>query len=84
MYFCTDNVCKMVCNTVLYIPKEGLQCSPEGASNDKKPIQRMENKPKGFCACVVCVFVYLCDWGGGGLCLCRCLCLSISLSGYAV
>lgn len=44
----------MVCNTVLYIPKEGQQCSPEGASNDK-PIQRMENKPKGFCACVVCV-----------------------------
>lgn len=69
----------MVCNTVLYIPKEGQQCSPEGASNDK-PIQRMENKPKGFCACVVCVL------GGGAVCvvLCRCLCLSVSLSGYAV
>lgn len=68
----------MVCNTVLYIPKEGQQCSPEGASNDK-PIQRMENKPKGFCACVVCVL-------GGAVCvvLCRCLCLSVSLSGYAV
>ncbi|XP_070785989.1 dynein axonemal heavy chain 2 [Enoplosus armatus] len=38
----TDDVYKKVGNTVLYIPMEGLQCSPESASKDKKLVQRME------------------------------------------
>ncbi|XP_044040597.1 dynein axonemal heavy chain 2-like isoform X2 [Siniperca chuatsi] len=38
----TDDVYKKVGNTVLYIPMEGLQCSPEDASKDKKLVQRME------------------------------------------
>ncbi|XP_070711337.1 dynein axonemal heavy chain 2 [Pempheris klunzingeri] len=38
----TDDVYKKVGNTVLYIPMEGLQCSPEEASKDKKLVQRME------------------------------------------
>uniref|UniRef100_A0A4W6ECP9 Dynein axonemal heavy chain 2 n=1 Tax=Lates calcarifer TaxID=8187 RepID=A0A4W6ECP9_LATCA len=33
---------KKVGNTVLYIPMEALQCSPEEASKDKKLVQRME------------------------------------------
>ncbi|XP_042367999.1 dynein axonemal heavy chain 2 [Plectropomus leopardus] len=38
----TDDVSKKTGNTVLYIPMEGLQCSPEEASKDKKLVQRME------------------------------------------
>ncbi|XP_042256267.1 dynein axonemal heavy chain 2 [Thunnus maccoyii] len=38
----TDDVYKKVGNTVLYIPLEGLQRSPEEASKDKKLVQRME------------------------------------------
>ncbi|XP_039997326.1 dynein heavy chain 2, axonemal [Xiphias gladius] len=38
----TDDVYKKMGNTVLYIPMEGLQCSPEKASKDKKLVQRME------------------------------------------
>ncbi|XP_040887758.1 dynein heavy chain 2, axonemal [Toxotes jaculatrix] len=38
----TDYVYKKVGNTVLYIPMEGLQCSPEEACKDKKLVQRME------------------------------------------
>ncbi|XP_070849918.1 dynein axonemal heavy chain 2 [Chaetodon trifascialis] len=38
----TDDVYKEMVNTVLYIPMEGLQCSPEEASKDKKLVQRME------------------------------------------
>ncbi len=53
-------MCKKVDNIVLYVPKEGLQRSPEEASKDKKPVQRTESKPKGLCVCVcVCVFVCL-------------------------
>lgn len=47
---------------VLYIPKEGLQRSPEEASTDKKPAQRVESEPKGFCVSVrvcVCVGVFV-------------------------
>ncbi len=69
-------------NTALYIPKEGLQHSPKEASKDKKPVQRIESKPKGLFECV-CMFVWcvvcLCV-----VCLCGCLCLSIGLSGDAV
>lgn len=36
-------------NTVLYIPMESLQCSPEEASKDKKLVQRMESKPDELC-----------------------------------
>lgn len=43
---------KKVGNTVLYIPMEGLQCSPEEASKDKKLVQRMESKPEELCLCV--------------------------------
>lgn len=60
--FCTDNGCRKVDNTVVYIPKEGLQRSPEEASKDKTPVQRMESKPKGLCECVsvcVCVGVFV-------------------------
>ncbi|XP_074478915.1 dynein axonemal heavy chain 2 [Sebastes fasciatus] len=38
----TDNVFKKVGNTVLYIPMEGLQCSPEEVSMDRRLLQRME------------------------------------------
>ncbi|XP_047186413.1 dynein axonemal heavy chain 2 isoform X2 [Scophthalmus maximus] len=38
----TDNVYKKFGKTVLYIPMEGLQCSPAEAKNDKKLVQRME------------------------------------------
>eukprot|EP00064_Thunnus_orientalis_P006206 superscaffoldBa00000637_g6222 len=38
----TDDLCKKAGNIVLYIPKEGLQRSPEEASKDKKPVQRLE------------------------------------------
>ncbi|KAJ0006370.1 hypothetical protein NQD34_013643, partial [Periophthalmus magnuspinnatus] len=37
-----DEVYKDVGSTVLYIPLEGLQCSPEEAGKDKKLVQRME------------------------------------------
>ncbi|XP_042256286.1 uncharacterized protein LOC121888825 isoform X7 [Thunnus maccoyii] len=40
----TDDPCKKAGNIVLYIPKEGLQRSPEEASKDKKPVQRLENQ----------------------------------------
>ncbi|XP_044196569.1 uncharacterized protein LOC122973242 isoform X6 [Thunnus albacares] len=40
----TDDLCKKAGNIVLYIPKEGLQRSPEEASKDKKPVQRLENQ----------------------------------------
>ena len=43
--------------------EEGLQRSPEVASKDKKPVQRMERKPEG---------VYVC------LCGCLCLCIGLS------
>ncbi|XP_062240587.1 dynein axonemal heavy chain 2 [Platichthys flesus] len=39
----TDDVYKMGGNTVLYIPMEALQSSPEQASKDKKLVQRMES-----------------------------------------
>ncbi|GLD53602.1 uncharacterized protein AKAME5_000633000 [Lates japonicus] len=39
----------MVANMVLYIPKEGLQRSPEEASTDKKPAQRVENQRAAVC-----------------------------------
>ncbi|CAI5672498.1 unnamed protein product [Oreochromis niloticus] len=38
----TDDVQKKFGNTVLYIPMEGLQCSAEEASKDRKLMQRME------------------------------------------
>ncbi|KAM7377518.1 hypothetical protein PAMA_014021 [Pampus argenteus] len=38
----TNDVYKKVGNTVLYIPMEGLQQSPEEASKDKMLVQRME------------------------------------------
>ncbi|KAM9425745.1 dynein axonemal heavy chain 2 [Pholidichthys leucotaenia] len=38
----TDEMGKKSGNTVLYIPLEGTQCSPEQAIKDKKLIQRME------------------------------------------
>uniref|UniRef100_A0A8P4KIS1 Dynein axonemal heavy chain 2 n=1 Tax=Dicentrarchus labrax TaxID=13489 RepID=A0A8P4KIS1_DICLA len=38
----TDDCYKKVGNTVLYIPMEALQCSPEEAVKDKKLVQRME------------------------------------------
>ncbi|XP_029311197.1 LOW QUALITY PROTEIN: dynein heavy chain 2, axonemal [Cottoperca gobio] len=38
----TDDVYKKVGNTVLYIPMEGLQCSPLEASKDEKLVHRME------------------------------------------
>ncbi|KAM9335593.1 LOW QUALITY PROTEIN: dynein axonemal heavy chain 2 [Symphorus nematophorus] len=38
----TEYVYKKVGTTVLYIPMEGLQCSPEEASKDKRLIQRLE------------------------------------------
>ncbi|GAA6229207.1 dynein heavy chain 2, axonemal [Lates japonicus] len=38
----TDDMYKKVGNTVLYIPMEALQCSPEEASKEKKLVQRME------------------------------------------
>uniref|UniRef100_A0A3Q1IX48 Dynein axonemal heavy chain 2 n=1 Tax=Anabas testudineus TaxID=64144 RepID=A0A3Q1IX48_ANATE len=38
----TDDLYKKVGKTVLYIPMEGLQFSPEEASRDKKLVQRME------------------------------------------
>ncbi|KAI3375810.1 hypothetical protein L3Q82_004092 [Scortum barcoo] len=40
--FLTDEVYTKQGNTVLYIPMEGLQCSAEEASKDKKLVQRME------------------------------------------
>lgn len=40
---------KKVGKTVLYIPMEVLQFSPEKASSDKKLVQRMESKPEDFC-----------------------------------
>lgn len=44
-FFKTDDVYRKVGKTVLYIPLEGLQCSPEEASQDKELVQRMECKP---------------------------------------
>ncbi|XP_071333968.1 dynein axonemal heavy chain 2 [Trachinotus anak] len=38
----TDDVYKKMGNTVLYIPMEGLQCSPKEAIKNKKLVQRME------------------------------------------
>ncbi|XP_030578556.1 dynein heavy chain 2, axonemal [Archocentrus centrarchus] len=38
----TDHLHKSSGNTVLYIPMEGLQCSPEEAIKDRNLIQRME------------------------------------------
>ncbi|XP_027143724.1 uncharacterized protein LOC113747626 [Larimichthys crocea] len=56
----TDNGCRKVDNTVVYIPKEGLQRSPEEASKDKTPVQRMESKPKGLCECMSNEIIRLC------------------------
>lgn len=50
-------VCKLVGNVALYIPMEGLQHSPEDATEDKKPAQRMcvwvplsfRSPPRGRC-----------------------------------
>ncbi|XP_060896803.1 dynein axonemal heavy chain 2-like [Labrus mixtus] len=39
----SDDVYKKMGNTVLYIPIEALQCSPEEARKDKKLVQRMES-----------------------------------------
>uniref|UniRef100_A0AAV2KJV7 Dynein heavy chain tail domain-containing protein n=1 Tax=Knipowitschia caucasica TaxID=637954 RepID=A0AAV2KJV7_KNICA len=41
-------------STVLYIPLEGLQRSPEEASRDKKLVQRMENVSVVFQMCLWC------------------------------
>lgn len=42
--------------TVLYIPMEGLQCSPAEAKNDKKLVQRMESKSEEL-SLSVCVYL---------------------------
>ena len=61
----------MAGNTVLYIPMEALQRSPEEASKDKELIQRLESK-EGWgalrvCVCVsVCVCVFVCVF----ICMC--------------
>lgn len=45
--------------TVLYIPMEALQCSPEQVIKERKLIQRMESKHERLCVCVkMCVSEY--------------------------
>lgn len=52
----TDDVSEEVDSTVLYIPKEGLKCSPEEASRDRSLVQRMESESTGP---NVCTFYFL-------------------------
>ena len=41
---CVDARFKLSGNTVLYVPMEAMQCTPEEAAKDKELVQRLESK----------------------------------------